>query len=99
VLYGGVTEAVRRALPEADASTSLTLVRDITSGQFAGTALPGHDAAAIRAIAEASFASGYQWLFLAAALFMLVSTVLTWRLVSAAETPPARALAHPAPTR
>jgi hypothetical protein len=77
----------------------LRLVHEITSGQFASAALPGHDAAAIRAIAEASFASGYQWLFLAAALFMLVSTALTWWLVSAAETPPARASAHPAPTR
>lgn len=99
VLYGGVTEAVRQALPEADAVGALRLVHDITSGQFAGAALPGHDAAAIRAIAEASFASGYQWLFVAAALFMLVSTLLTWRLVSAAETPPARASANPAPTR
>jgi hypothetical protein len=99
VLYGGVTDAVRRALPEADAADALRLVQDVTSGQFAGAALPGHDAAAIRAIAEGSFASGYQWLFLAAALFMMVSTLLTWRLVSAAETPPARALASPAPTR
>jgi hypothetical protein len=94
VLYGGVTDAVRRALPEADAADALRLVQDVTSGQFAGAALPGHDAAAIRAIAEASFASGYQWLFLAAALFMMVSTLLTWRLVSAAETPPAPASAH-----
>jgi uncharacterized membrane protein len=98
VLYGGVTDAVRHALPEADAVDALRLVHDITSGQFAGAALPGHDTAAIRAIAEASFASGYQWLFAVAALFMLVSTLLTWRLVSAAETPPARASANPAPT-
>ena len=99
VLYGGVTDAVRHAFPEADAVGALRLVHDITSGQFAGAALPGHDAAAIRTIAEASFASGYQWLFIAAALFMLVSTLLTWRLVSAAETPPARASANPAPAR
>jgi MFS family permease len=99
VLYGGVTDAVRHALPEANAVDALRLVHDITSGQFAGAALPGHDTAAIRAIAEASFASGYQWLFAVAALFMLVSTLLTWRLVSAAETPPARASANPAPTR
>ena len=91
VLYGGVTDAVRHALPEAGVSDSLRLVQDITAGQLAGATLPGHDALAIRAIAEASFASGYQWLFLAAALFMLVSTLLTWRLVSAAETPPVSA--------
>jgi hypothetical protein len=35
-----------------------------------------------------SFASGYHALFLAGALFMLISTILTWRLVSPAETPP-----------
>jgi MFS family permease len=91
VLYAGVAAAVGQALPEADASAALRLVHDITAGQFAGAALPGHDAAAVHAIAAASFASGYQWLFLAAALFMLVSTLLTWRLVSAAETPPVSA--------
>jgi membrane protein implicated in regulation of membrane protease activity len=66
-------------------------VQDITAGQLAGATLPGHDAAAVRAIAETAFASGYQWLFLAAALFMLVSTLLTWRLVNAADTPPVSA--------
>jgi hypothetical protein len=91
VLYGGVTAAVRRALPEVGVSDSLRLVQDITAGQLAGATLPGYDASAIRAIAEASFASGYQWLFLAAALFMLISTLLTWRLVRSAETPPVSA--------
>ena len=91
VLYGGVTDAVRRALPEVGFSDSLRLVQDITAGQLAGATLPGHDAAAVRAIAETAFASGYQWLFLAAALFMLVSTLLTWRLVNAADTPPVSA--------
>lgn len=91
VLYGGVTDAVTHALPEVGFSDSLRLVQDITAGQLAGATLPGHDAAAIRAIAETSFASGYQSLFLAAALFMLLSTLLTWRLVSAAETPPVSA--------
>jgi len=91
VLYGGVTAAVRHALPEVGVSDSLRLVQDITAGQLAGATLPGHDASAIRAITEASFASGYQRLFLAATLFMLVSTLLTWRLISAAETPPVSA--------
>jgi hypothetical protein len=99
VLYGGVTEAVRHALPEVSGLDSLRLVQDITAGQLAGGTLAGHDAAAIHSIAEASFASGYRWLFLAAALFMLVSTLLTWRLVSAAETPPAHASANPARKR
>jgi hypothetical protein len=91
VLYGGVADAVKRALPEADASYSLRLVHDITAGQLTGPALPGHDAAAIQSLAAASYASGYQWLFLAGALFMLISTLLTRQLVSAAETPPVQA--------
>lgn len=97
VLYGGVAATVRRALPEIGVSATQRLVQDITAGQFADATLPGHDAAAVRAIAEASFASGYQWLFLAAALFMLASTLLTWRLVSAAETPPVSPSTRPAP--
>jgi EmrB/QacA subfamily drug resistance transporter len=91
VLYGGVADAVRRALPDAGAFASLRLVQDITAGQLAGATWPGHDAATIHAIAMSSFASGYQWLFLAAAVFMLVSTVLTWLLVSATETAPVSA--------
>src|SRR3984957_14399976 len=38
VLYGGVADAVKRALPEADASYSLRLVHDITAGQLTGPA-------------------------------------------------------------
>jgi hypothetical protein len=88
VLYSGVADEVRRALPEAEASYALRLVQDITAGQLAGAPLPGHDAAAIQSLAAASYASGYQWLFLAGALFMLISALLTRQLVSAAETPP-----------
>jgi EmrB/QacA subfamily drug resistance transporter len=91
VLYSGVAAAVRRALPDASPFDSLRLVQDITAGQLSGVALPSHDAAAIRTLAASSFASGYQWLFLAAALFMLVSTLLTWLLVSATETAPVAA--------
>jgi EmrB/QacA subfamily drug resistance transporter len=91
VLYSGVAAAVRRALPEVGALDSVRLVQDITAGHLAGATLPGHDAAAIQAIAASSFASGYQWLFLAAAFFMLVSTLLTWLLVSATETAPVSA--------
>jgi predicted MFS family arabinose efflux permease len=89
VLYSGVASAVRLALPDASVLDSLRLVQNITAGQLAGATLPGHDAAAIRAVAASSFATGYQWLFFAAALFMLVSTLLTWWLVCETETAPA----------
>jgi hypothetical protein len=54
----------------------------------------GLDAVSVRASAVAILASGYHALFLAGALFMLVSTVLTWCLVRAAETPPVSAPAR-----
>jgi hypothetical protein len=88
VLYGRVALAVADALPGISAADRLHLVRDITAGNLAGARLPGHDAGSL---AVSSFASGYQWLFLAGALFMLVATILTWRLVDATETPPVSA--------
>jgi hypothetical protein len=63
-------------------------VHDITAGNLSGAALAGHDALSFRALATVSFASGYHALFLAGALFMLISAILTWRLVSPDETPP-----------
>jgi EmrB/QacA subfamily drug resistance transporter len=91
VLYGGVATAVTRALPDVAAADALRLVHEITAGNLAGAILPGHDDAAIRALAAMSLADGYRWLFLAAASFMLASTLLTWQLVSATETPPVSA--------
>jgi predicted MFS family arabinose efflux permease len=98
VLYSGVADSVRRALPDANTSDALKLVQDITAGQLAGTTLPGHDVVAVHALAAASFASGYQWLFVAGGVFMLLSTLLTWRLVRAAETPPVPAALKVQPT-
>ncbi|QPF90383.1 MFS transporter [Bradyrhizobium commune] len=88
VLYGRAAASVGRGLPDASATDRLRLVQEITAGHLAGAPVAGHDAAAIEALSVASFANGYQALFLAGAFFMLVSTILTWRLVSAAETPP-----------
>ncbi len=88
VLYGRVASLVATALASVPAADRLALVHDITAGNLSGALLAGHDPSRIRALAVASFAGGYQALFLAAAAFMLVSTILTWRLVSAAETPP-----------
>lgn len=97
VLYGRVALAVADALRGTSAADRLHLVRDITAGNLAGAHLPDHDAASLAAVAVSSFASGYQWLFLAGALFMLVATVLTWHLVDATETPPVSAPAKAGP--
>jgi EmrB/QacA subfamily drug resistance transporter len=88
VLYGRVTLAVAEELPKVASADRATLVYDITAGNLSGANLAGHDASSFRALATVSFASGYHALFLAGALFMLISTILTWRLVSPDETPP-----------
>jgi EmrB/QacA subfamily drug resistance transporter len=91
VLYGRVAAVVAGALPGADTADQQTLVQAITAGHLSTAALRGQDPAAMKALALASFAAGYQRLFLAGALFMVMSTILTWRLVSADETPPVSA--------
>jgi EmrB/QacA subfamily drug resistance transporter len=90
VLYGRVTSAIAGALPGLPAAERLRLVRDITAGDLSGKGIAG-DTIMLKELAPTSFASGYQALFLSAALFMLVAAILTWRLVSAAETPPVAA--------
>jgi len=87
-LYSGVASAIRQALPNLAASDAARLIHEITSGNLAGATLAGHDAIAAQAIAVASLAAGYQWLFFTAAVFMLISACLTWRLVSPIETAP-----------
>lgn len=99
VLYSRVTLAVAEALPEVSSADRATLVHDITAGSLSGATLAGHDASSFRALATVSFASGYHALFLAGALFMLISTILTWRLVSPAETPPSPASSARPPSK
>jgi len=88
VLYSRVTVAIAQAFPDVSASERLALVRTITAGRLGSVTLAAYEPSQVKAIAVASFAAGYQALFIAAALFMLVSTILTWRLVSSIETPP-----------
>lgn len=88
ILYGKVAGVISHALPQLTDADRLRLVQDITAGNVAGARIPGMDAAALNELALNSFADGYQALFLAGALFMLMAAVLTWRLVSASETPP-----------
>jgi hypothetical protein len=88
VLYRRVDAAVGAALPQTNPLVRAALVHDIAAGHLAGAALPGHDANAIRQLASASFATGYQAVFITAAIFMLISALLTWWLVSPLETPP-----------
>jgi hypothetical protein len=77
VHYSRITLAVAEALPKVASADRTTLVHEITAGNLSGAALAGHDASSFRALATVSFASGYHALFLAGALFMLISTILT----------------------
>ena len=94
VLYGRVAVVIAHALPQANTTDRQALVQAITAGHFPAATLSGSDPAAAKALALASFASGYQWLFLAGAVFMVISAILTWLLVSADETPPVSAPAQ-----
>ena len=91
MLYGGVAAAIADALPQVSMLDRQTLVHNITSGNLATATLPGYDPADMKGLILHSLGSGYRSLFIAGALFMLLSTCLTWRLVSASDTPPVRA--------
>jgi hypothetical protein len=92
VLYSRVAVIVADAVPQANAADRQVLIQATTAGHLSGAALPGYDPVAVKALALASLASGYQWLFLVGAVFMAISTVLTWRLVRTDETPPVSAV-------
>jgi hypothetical protein len=96
VLYGRVAFTVADALPHASAGDRLALVHDITTGKLSGNGIAGDAPSRIEKLAVASFANGYHALFLTGALVMLVSTILTWRLVSPAETQPVSRLCRSA---
>jgi predicted MFS family arabinose efflux permease len=88
VLYGRVASTVAAALPNIAPAARAALVHEITAGNLSGLSLAGHDPSDLKALAVASFANGYHALILTGAAFALISTILTWRLVSAADTPP-----------
>ncbi|MCJ2058508.1 MFS transporter [Methylobacterium sp. J-048] len=88
VLYGRVASMIAGAMPDLDAGERLRLIGEITAGDLSRAGTP-----ALAELAHASFAGGYQALFLASLGFMLVATFVTWRLVSATDTPPVVALA------
>ena len=91
VLYARVAAVISDALPGVELADRRVLIQAVTAGHVSAATLPGHEPVAVKALAVASFADGYQWLFLAGAMFMAVSTLLTWRLVSADETRPVSA--------
>jgi EmrB/QacA subfamily drug resistance transporter len=91
VLYARVYSVVTLATPTVESTAQLRLVQDIAAGRLASATLPSWDPAALHALAASSFAGGYQALFVVAASFMLLATILTWILVNPAETPRASA--------
>lgn len=88
VLYGSVASHVAATMPHLGRAEQLRLVAEIMAGHFSHLDRASSSAVASTDLALASFAIGYQALFFVSACFMFVATVLTWFLVSAAETPP-----------
>ncbi|WP_250527853.1 MFS transporter [Caballeronia sp. GAWG2-1] len=88
VMFARVQNVITNSMPSVDSQQRLHLVVDITAGHLQSATLPGWSDAALHALGAISFAKGYQALFVVAALFMLLSAALTWRLVNPAETPP-----------
>jgi EmrB/QacA subfamily drug resistance transporter len=88
VLYARVAHLVITALPDATGSARSTLIHNVAADNMSGMRIPGYSATNITSLAQRSFASGYQFLFLAGAMFLLMATILTWLLVRAHETPP-----------
>jgi EmrB/QacA subfamily drug resistance transporter len=88
VLYSRVAAVIAQSLPSVGSADRQAFVQAITSAHISTATVPGQDSSTIHALALASFASGYQTLFLTGALFMAAAAFLTWHLVSAAETPP-----------
>jgi hypothetical protein len=81
------------SLPRASDGNGLFM---LISRLVSGLGVPGYASSNIQVLAVASFANGYHALFLAGALFMLLATILTWRLVSPADTQP---VSPPSPKR
>ncbi|MEX3969691.1 MFS transporter [Paraburkholderia caribensis] len=88
VLYARINNLVSHTLPRIGAADRSYLIQNIAAGRFANAMHPQYDPVTMHTIAVSSFASGYQVLFLVAALFMIACSALTWRLVNPLETPP-----------
>jgi predicted MFS family arabinose efflux permease len=87
-LYGRVAHLVTMTLPGVAPSARSALIHAIVAGNTVTAVIPGYTTTRIASLAQTSFASGYQFLFLAGVVFLFISTILTWSLVSARETPP-----------
>jgi hypothetical protein len=75
-------------LPRTGLDDRQALVQAITAGH-ARAATSGAGASVVsQALAVTCLARGYQRMFSAAGLFMMVAAVATWFLVDARETPP-----------
>jgi EmrB/QacA subfamily drug resistance transporter len=88
ILFGKVAAAIADALPNLADADRLRLVRNITAGDLSGSGLSGIDMATLHELSLNALAKSYQAIFLAAGILLFLASTLTWRLVSAAETPP-----------
>ena len=65
VLYNRVAAVILDALPSVAPADQQALIQAVAAGHVSAATLPGHEPVAMKTLALASFADGYQWLFLA----------------------------------
>ena len=83
ILYERVTTTLTDRLPNLAFADHARIVREIVAGDLAKAAIDQHGPAAY-----ASFAAGYQAVFIAAAVLTLVHALATFVLIRANDTPP-----------
>jgi len=87
VLFTRIAAAIATALPALDESNRQGFIREIASGNLAGSGTASHSAE-LHTLALKSFADGYAALFATSAGFCLVAAVITWLLVRDSDTAP-----------
>lgn len=84
ILYGQIYQYFANNLPTLATETVRSMARNIAAGNLA---LFNHDAT-LHGMAVASFAAGYQKLFICAAVVSTVCALISWKLVSPIDTAP-----------
>jgi EmrB/QacA subfamily drug resistance transporter len=87
-LFSRISSDIIATLPAVDGAARSGFIRDVASGNLSGSGLTSTATPALRSLAFESFTNGYATLFAVAAVLCLVATILTWRLVRAADTQP-----------
>jgi EmrB/QacA subfamily drug resistance transporter len=89
VLFARTSAVIDASLPDVDAVRRTEFIRDIVAGNLSGGGIAS--GLNLHLLALHAFAEGFRMLLFAAACAALCATLLTWRLVRAADTAPVAA--------